>query len=131
MEYGGGSGPVRLFSCVGSETQLQACFNEVVTNCPHSEDAGVMCSSFGQCYMYTYFNCLVSIVTTYSTAECNETDIRLVDGEGDEQTQGGRVEICLNGVWGSVCDDNWDTRDAAVVCQQLGYTTCEFHVQAT
>ena len=55
--------------------------------------------------------------------DCNETDIRLVDGQ---TTDDGRVEICLEGLWGSVLDDFWDTRDATVVCRQLGYNGCEF-----
>ena len=58
------------------------------------------------------------IILVATEPECNETDIQLVDGA---EANIGRVEICLNGVWGSVCDDNWDVRDAQVVCRQLGY----------
>ena len=56
--------------------------------------------------------------------ECNETDVRLVDGQ---RSGVGRVEICLNGVWGSVCDNGWDDIGAKVVCQQLGYNGGEFY----
>ena len=40
---------------------------------------------------------------------------------GGENELEGRVEICYNGVWGMICDNGWDERDATVVCKQLGF----------
>ena len=50
----------------------------------------------------------------------NEGEIRL---RGGTTSREGRVEICLGGVWGTVCDDGWGTADARVVCRQLGLPT--------
>ena len=57
--------------------------------------------------------------------------IRLVDGNN---RYSGREEIYRNGVWGTVCDDNWTIINAQVLCRQLGYgsssASVDFNVPA-
>ena len=60
---------------------------------------------------------------------CPPGDIRLVGGTVIDE---GRVELCYNNAWGTICDDGFDVNDANVVCRQLGYPdhgTCSAEVQ--
>ena len=34
----------------------------------------------------------------------------------------GRVEICVNNQWGTVCDRNWEAPEGAVACRQAGFS---------
>ena len=50
---------------------------------------------------------------------CSTGDVRLSEGKHDNE---GRVEVCIGGRWGTICDDKWDDKAATVVCQQMGYS---------
>ena len=48
---------------------------------------------------------------------CTNGAIRLSGGRDQYE---GRVEVCSNGLWGTVSGSGWDSNDAMVACRQLG-----------
>uniref|UniRef100_A0A8D1UIR7 Soluble scavenger receptor cysteine-rich domain-containing protein SSC5D n=1 Tax=Sus scrofa TaxID=9823 RepID=A0A8D1UIR7_PIG len=94
--FGPGSGPVWMddVGCGGGEQALRDCPRSPWgrSNCDHSEDAGLVCTG-------------------------PAPRLRLADGP---HGCAGRLEVWHGGRWGSVCDDAWDLRDAAVACRELG-----------
>lgn len=57
------------------------------------------------------------IVLDTPAGNCSNGDIRLADGRSVLE---GRVEICFNNAWGTVCGDTFSSYDAHVVCTSLG-----------
>ncbi|KAM8776778.1 scavenger receptor cysteine-rich type 1 protein M130 isoform 1-T1 [Rhynchonycteris naso] len=95
-----GSGPIWFddLVCNGNESALWNCKHQGwgKHNCDHAEDAGVIC------------------------LDGSDLGLRVVDGVNNCS---GRLEVKFQGEWGTVCDDSWDSNDAAVACKQLGCPT--------
>ena len=50
---------------------------------------------------------------------CEHGQVRLA---GSTYSTIGRVEVCVNGTWGTICSSSFDDNDASVVCAHLGYS---------
>lgn len=59
----------------------------------------------------------VVTVLSFITVDCNTGEIRLVGGSDNTE---GRVELCIEGKWNSVCGDHWGNSESYIVCSELG-----------
>ncbi|XP_023655223.1 neurotrypsin isoform X2 [Paramormyrops kingsleyae] len=106
QQFGEGVGPILLddISCTGKEPALVHCGRREwgKHDCTHSEDISISCSP-----------------QRLAHGIPPSLPLRLVGGENPKE---GRVEVLIDGQWGTICDDGWTDQDADVVCRQLGYT---------
>jgi len=97
---GQGMGPIYMneVKCLGLEKSMWNCPFKNITSedCQHTEDAAVRCN-------IPYMGL--------------ESSIRIVGGRS---TYEGRVEVQVGSKWGTVCSTGWTTKEAMVVCRQLG-----------
>ena len=119
-------------NCTGGERAVWECPRnnlQSVYTCSSSNDASVICQGMHACIlimMCYYYNYICTVAIGTMSSNCSDGDVRLVDGSVDYE---GRVEVCVNRVWGTVCSttsryyyySNWNLIDAKVVCRQLGH----------
>nr|XP_039273184.1 deleted in malignant brain tumors 1 protein-like [Styela clava] len=99
-EYGRGDGPVWMnrVQCSGREEHLSDCIFQGIPiyDCDETDDiAGVECISNDP-----------------------QEEVKLEFGA---QSNEGTVFIKRDGIWGTICDDNWSIEAANVVCHMLGF----------
>ena len=69
--------------------------------------------------------CHIAVPPSFPLVSCDESSVRL---QGLSVPSAGRVEVCVGGVWGTVCsppnrNGQWSLKNAQVVCRELGYIT--------
>ena len=58
-------------------------------------------------------------LTCFSCILDSELQVRLRSGLKSNE---GRVELFLNGTWGTICGNDWGIEDANVICRMMGFT---------
>ncbi|XP_065884217.1 scavenger receptor cysteine-rich type 1 protein M130-like isoform X2 [Dysidea avara] len=102
--YGMGTGPIHIYNlqCEGFEDDLIDCDHDPAqfAVCNHKDDVGIVCDL---------------------SDPVPDGELRLSDGSVTDDAVTGRLEILLNGLWGTVCSRDFNLVDATVACNQLGY----------
>ncbi|XP_066854930.1 antigen WC1.1-like [Anser cygnoides] len=118
--FGQGKGRIWLHPifCLGTEATLEECphFGWGQHFCGHQWDVGVTCTGEEGWWCW---GCRAGTPRTglRLVPGTEAVELRLAAGRGPCE---GRVEVKLQGRWGTVADNAWDMEDAEVVCHQMG-----------
>jgi hypothetical protein len=116
---------VTSISCTGNEEALLRCSfsTEPISACNQRSDASVFCQSESlildlKANEFLMLSTFTMSGTLTIPSNCTSGEVRL---SGDLTSESGRLEVCNNNAWGTVCNNHWDIRDALVACRALGF----------
>ena len=66
--------------------------------------------------------CYIVVLSLFTAATCEDDERGAVRLVGERHRYEGRVEVCVDGNWGTVCGNDWTDMESYVVCRQLGYS---------
>ena len=99
--------------CAGTEERLVDCPHNPIDDCSHPEDAGVVCQGK---WVILCIDLFTIQFLQNSAPTCSDGDVRLTAGPIWKE---GRVEVCQNNTWWSLCNEGFDENAATAICKQL------------
>ncbi|TNM90113.1 lysyl oxidase homolog 2b isoform X1 [Takifugu rubripes] len=124
-KYGKGTGPIWFdnLHCSGKEKTLALCpSNGIgVSDCKHSEDAGVVCSD-KRIPGFRFFNALPNHVENLDI-QVEDVRIRAILSALRKRVPvtEGYVEVKDGGKWKQICDSEWNELNSRVICGMFGF----------
>ena len=108
------------FFCTGIERSIFDCrFDKLIPvafngYCHDGRTLGIKCEGkgiiVGKC---------TNLTQIHFTESCSDGRAR-VRGSFSEMV--GRIEVCIQETWRTICSDQWKEEDARVLCHQLGFS---------
>ncbi|XP_059497041.1 ectonucleoside triphosphate diphosphohydrolase 4 isoform X3 [Stegostoma tigrinum] len=124
-KYGRGKGRIWIDNvrCTGSEKSLAACDSNGwgVTDCKHTEDAGVVCSE----QRVPGFRFANALDNNIEEEQLQVQDVRIKGVFGSSRKRlpvtEGYVQVKQDGEWKQICDTDWTAMNSRVICGMFGF----------
>ena len=116
------SAVIHSVECNGTEDSIFDC-QFISSTCRSNRDASVICQGLWSvlpicAHPRLMFPYKWTANHDVAVANCTNGEVRLVDGPS---TNKGRLEVCHNQAWTTVCNNGFGTEESRVICGQLGF----------